>query len=422
MFPTAQSSEFSAGFMSTMRFRAAQFRMSARLACAVVLLFLGVRHAPAQDSALETQYAAAQRAMAEGRYAEAQRAYESLVQSNPNVAELHANLGVLYFQQKMYEQSVRELRRALQLKPGLSKSAAILAMSQSELGKYSEALPGLEKGFHSSDPDIKRMCGLQLERAYTGLKRDNNAVEMALELGRLYPDDPEVLYHNGKIFGNFAFLTMQRLWAAPDSVWKHQAEGEAFESQGAFEEAIGQYHDVLARDPRRPGIHYRLGRVLLSRSRKTGSAEDLSAAAKEFQQELEIDPTHANSAYELGEIDRGAGQLKDAQRYFEMALKYYPDFEEAHQGLAATLLALQQPEPAAEHLKRAIGLDPGNEVSWWRLSQAERALGNAEEQKKALAEFQRLHSKPKAQEHEADRNLFSSDEVTEQKVDPASAQ
>lgn len=43
------------------------------------------------------------------------------------------------------------------------------------------------------------MCGLELERAYTGLKRDSKAVEVAMELNRLYPDDPEILYQTGKV-------------------------------------------------------------------------------------------------------------------------------------------------------------------------------------------------------------------------------
>src|SRR5713226_6303062 len=85
-------------------------------------------------------------------------------------------------------------------------------MSLSELGRYNEALPGLEKGFRrSTDPALKRLAGLQLERAYTGLKRDSKAVEVALELNRLYPEDPEVLYHTGRLFGNFAYLSMRKL-------------------------------------------------------------------------------------------------------------------------------------------------------------------------------------------------------------------
>ena len=58
----------------------------------------------------------------------------------------------------------------LKLKPSLAKTEVFLAMSLSEVNRYQEALPGLEKGFRGSfDPEMKRLCGLQLERAYTGL-------------------------------------------------------------------------------------------------------------------------------------------------------------------------------------------------------------------------------------------------------------
>ncbi|MBV9341943.1 MAG: tetratricopeptide repeat protein, partial [Acidobacteria bacterium] len=200
---------------------------------ALIVLCLLVCVSAAQESAsLEEKYSRAQRALTAGNYPEAEQAFEKLAQANPGIAEIHSNLGLIYFEERKFDQAVPELRRALKLKPSLSKSATVLAMSLSELGYYNEALPGLEKGFQSSETEIKRMCGLQLERAYTALQRDSKAVEVALELNRLYSDDPEVLYHNGKIFGNFAFLAMERLaQVAPASVWRHQALAEASESQ-----------------------------------------------------------------------------------------------------------------------------------------------------------------------------------------------
>ena len=139
------------------------------------------------------------------------------------------------------------------------------------------------------DPEMKRLCGLHLERTYTGLNRDSDAVKVGLELNRLYPNDPEVLYHNGRIFGNFAFLTMQRLaQVAPDSVWRHQAAAEAYESQGSYDSAISEYRQVLAAEPNRAGVHYRLGRTLLA----TVPANQFAGRprrrqSKEFEQELQ---------------------------------------------------------------------------------------------------------------------------------------
>src|SRR5262249_10771728 len=155
------------------------------------------------DAEIERYSQEGQKALAEARYPDAEQAFEKLRTLEPDVPEIYANLGLIYFQEKKFEQAVPSLQHALKLNPALPNLDTLLAMSLSEWGRSREASAGLEKGFHhSSDPAIKRMCGLQLERAYTGLKQDSNAVEVALELDRLYPDDPEILYHNSKIIGN----------------------------------------------------------------------------------------------------------------------------------------------------------------------------------------------------------------------------
>jgi tetratricopeptide (TPR) repeat protein len=380
---------------------------------------LDIRAQISRSDSLQQYYEAGEKALAENRYGDAQRAYEELRRLAPGTAEVHARLGLIYFQERKFEQAVASLRQALKLKPSLPKLDTLLAMSLSGLGRYTEALPGLEKGFQQSiDPAVRRMCGLQLARAYTGLQRDSKAVEVALQLNRLYPDDPEVLYHTGKVYGNFAYLTMHKLaQVAPESVWRHEAAAEAFESEGANEFAIPEYRQVLALDPHRPGIRYRLGRTLLARSEKTKSPEDTAEAAKEFEQELQQEPGNANAAYELAEIHRNAGEVEEARKFFEMALKYYPNFEEAHLGLASVLMIEHKPEVALPHLQKAIALNPENQVSWYRLGQVERALGNVEEQQKALREFQRLQSQ-EARRKQAARELFSPQEVTKQKLDP----
>ncbi len=360
------------------------------------------------------------KALAEQRYAEAENAYEKLVKLDPGIAEVHANLGLIYFQERKYTQAVQALHQALKLKPNLLSAEYFLAMSQSELGRYEESLPRLEKGFkRADDPGLKRLLGFHLERAYTGLRRDREAVDIALELTRLYPNDPEVLFQTGRLCGNFAYLAMQRLsQVGPDSVWRHQASGELFESQGHYQLAIREYRQVLALDPGRPGVHYRLGRALLSHSQEPnteGAASERLEALKEFQQELELDPTNANAAYELGEIHRKSGQLDKAREFFEIALKYYPDFQEAQVGLGRVLIAQREPKLALPHLRKAISLNPEDEVCYYQLLHAYKALGNVAEQQKALAEFQRLQTQ-KSRHEERLMEAFSPREVTKQKL------
>ena len=359
-----------------------------------------------------------QSALAAGRYAEAEKAFDQLRKLEPNVAEVHANLGLIYFQQRKFEEAVPTLRRALKLKPALVKSDNLLAMSLSEIGHYNEAVPGLDKCLHHSpDLEIQRMCGLELQRAYTGVKKDDKAVEVAMQLNRLFPNDPEILYQTGKIYGNFAFLTMEKLaQVAPTSVWKHLAAAEAHESQGSYYQAIPEYNEVLKLDPQRPGIHFRIGRSLMGRYWQRHSADDLAAAEKEFEQELQIDPANANSAYELGELRRKANRFDEAQQYFERALQHYPDFPEAQLGLAAVLQAKRLPDQAVVHAQRAVAIDPENEVGWYRVAQIQKSLGNSAEQEKAMAEYRRLHDRS-SQQHGLEP-VFSPREVTKQEVEP----
>jgi tetratricopeptide (TPR) repeat protein len=373
----------------------------------------------ADPQVLQQYFERGQSALVANRYDEAERIYQEVLKLAPGTAEVHANLGLIYFHQRKFEQAIPALRQALKLKPTLTRSETLLAMSLSEIGQYSDALPGLQRGFRSPDPATKRMCGLQLQRAYTGLQRDRKALDVALQLNDLYPDDPEILYQTGKIYGNFAFLTIRKLAeVAPTSGWRYLAIAEANESKGAHDAAIGGYGTVLAGYPNWPGVHYRLGRTLLARALQSNSAEDKNAAFKEFEQELQLDPANANAAYEIGEIHRAAARFDKAREYFEIALKYYPGFEEAQLGLANALMSLQMPEKALPHLQAAITLNPDNPVSWYRLTQLHAKLGNETDRQKALAEFQRLRKQESAQQG-AGMQVLSSNEVTKQQVEPS---
>jgi len=393
---------------------------------AVCSSFLLLLHAPGSILVAQTPDALTRlsqegaKALSEHRYADAERAYEQLRDLSPGIAEVHASLGVVYFQEGKFALAVSALRQALKLKPSLPKASVLLAMSLSELGRFDEALPGLEQGFKQrTDSVLRRAAGLQLQRAYTGVERHADAVNVAVQLVQLYPQDPEILYQTSRLYANFAFLTLRTLAAvAPDSLWVHLAAGEANESQGLFVAALKEYRAALAIDPKRPGIHFRLGRVLLALAEQGTTAADREAEAlKEFAQELQDDPTNANAAYEIAEIHRKAGDLSGAQTFFETALTHYPDFEEALVGLGRSLIALQKPKLAIPFLSKAIALNPKSEVAYYQLAQAHRALGDTAAQEKALAMFEQLRS---ASERDTAAGTLSRPEVTKQKLDPKS--
>ncbi|HEV2419584.1 MAG TPA: tetratricopeptide repeat protein [Terriglobia bacterium] len=364
------------------------------------------------NAALLQQYSEeAQAAMAAKHYDDAAKDYQKLIQLDPGIGEIYSNLGLAYFQEEKYGRAISAFQQALKLKPGLLNAKYFLAMSLTELGQDEKALSVLEQGFRNTqNPELKRLLGLHLETAFTGLGRDGEAVSVAIDLTRLYPNDPEVLYQTGRLCGNFAFLSMQRLQqVAPESVWRHLASGDVFESQGDYALAIREYRRVLALDPDRPGIHYRLGRVLL-RSKQPGSQAE---ALKQFEQELEMDPTNGSAAYEAGEIYRKMGQLNKAQRLLENALEHYPNLEEAQVEMGRVLIAEKQPQLAVAHLQKAISLNPEDDVAFFQLAQAYHGLGNAVEQQKALAEFQRLQGQKARHQEKLSVGAYTGQGATE---------
>lgn len=387
-------------------------------ACGVLAaaLFLSplCSRAAAQEDASDRYADEGQRAMAEGRYGEARTDFEQLAKLHPEVAEVHATLAAIYFQLREYDLAVKSVHAAQKLKPGLPKLDSLLGLSLAEMGRFSEALPHLEKGFkQTADADERRMCGLQLLRAYTGLGRDADAMEAALSLNKLYPDDPEVLYHTGRIYGNFAYIVMTKLHdKAPNSIWMLQASGEANEAQKDYASAIVAFNHVLELEPKRPGVHYRLGRVYLTRFREDAKAEDRDAAVREFTAELAIDPGNGNAAYELAVLSQQSGNLEQARTLYEQVIERFPNFEEALVGLGGIYIETQKPKSAVAPLERATKINPEDEVAWYRLSQAERGAGNREAAQKAMAEFQKMRSSTPG----TLRKPNAPDEVTPQQI------
>jgi predicted Zn-dependent protease len=233
-------------------------------------------------------------------------------------------------------------------------------------------------------------------------------------MNRYYPDDPEVLYHTGRIYGNQAYVVMMKLHdKAPNSIWMLQAQGEANESQKNYDAALVSFKNVLELDPKRPGVHYRMGRIYLSRLKELGKQEDKEAAAAEFESELKVDPDNGNARYELGVVADQDGKLDVARQQFEQVLLRYPESEEALVALGGCYLEMSKPSEAVAPLERAARFRPDDEVAWYRLSRAQRANGDMDGAAKSMATFRKIHDPNQT----GQKGPNSKAEVTPQRLD-----
>jgi tetratricopeptide (TPR) repeat protein len=266
-------------------------------------------------------------------------------------------------------------------------------VAQAKSGHCKEAIPVLKKGMEATnDKELKREAGFAGVRCAMRLNATDAALYFLQFLNHEFPNDPDVLYvavHTYSDLSTGASLELAR--KAPSSYQAHQLNGEALEVQGKWDEAAKEYEVVLKQNPHLAGIHYRLGRVLLSKSNFTTA--DAQEAKQQFQQELEIDPSNAGAEFVLGVLARRDEHLGEAVGHFSRATQLDAGFGDAFLELGSALIALKQFSEAIPPLESAVRLQPENPATHYNLATAYNRAGRKEEADKEFAIHRQLIAK-----------------------------
>jgi tetratricopeptide (TPR) repeat protein len=252
-------------------------------------------------------------------------------------------------------------------------------------GHCAEAVPLLRKSIRNvPDPDLKKKAGLAGLRCAMTRNQPYDAIEFLQVLGRDFPRDPEVLYQATHAYSDLSIRASQDLLhEAPFSYQVHELSAESLEVQGKWDDAAAEYRKILEIDPNLRGIHYRLGRVLLSHPNPT---PELTQEAKlNFEKELKIDPQNAGAEYVLGELARQADQWPDAIDHFSRATKLDAGFAEAYLGLGSSLSSEKRFAEAVSPLETAVQLQPENPVAHYDLAIALTRAGRKQDAEREFA-------------------------------------
>jgi tetratricopeptide (TPR) repeat protein len=249
-------------------------------------------------------------------------------------------------------------------------------------GRCKEALPILKKASAEiTTKDLKYDVLMSTARCAIGLEQTEIAVRALLDLSRSFGKDPEVLYLTTHYYSELALKASHELAAAaPSSAQAQQLEAEAFESRGEWDKAITQYRKILEQNPQRHGIHYRMGRLFL-----TKTPADSDDAKKEFEEELKIDPNSAASEFLLGEISRQAGQWEEAIRRFRRATKLDEGFVEAYLALGISMNAAGKFADAVAPLEVYVKMQPDDPAGHYQLATAYARTGRKQDAQREMA-------------------------------------
>jgi tetratricopeptide (TPR) repeat protein len=271
----------------------------------------------------------------------------------------------------------------------LSGQAIKLALD----GRCAEAMPLLKQAAAGSlEQESKRLVGKAGVRCSMLLSRQDDATIFLNRLLQEFPHDADVLFLAVHVYSDLSQMNSQALMnSAPDSQEVIQLNAENFEKQRDLQKAIAEYRVLLQRAPNMPGIHYRIGGLILAQPGNATSAED---ARKEFEEELKTYPQNAGAEYYLGELSRQADNTPEAIEHFSRAAKLYPSFAEAHFGLGRSLLDSDKAADAVAPLETATKLAPENPTIHFTLATAYQRVGRKEDAAREFALRKNVSGRP----------------------------
>lgn len=370
------------------------WRIRARRLLPLLLLALpaasaGQQTLAAAPPAVSEAVARGDQALQQSHFQQAEAEFLTALATAPNLAQVRANLGLAYYAGHQYQQAAAAFQQALRQQPSLRTPRTFLPLSLAALGRCREAEAGLRQQFHTN-PDLKlrRILGLSLQRCLESTGDQSALLAVTGELVQRYPNDADVLYESGRIYGQLSSaLYLRILKGAPHSPRGYQLTGQVLASEGKWRQAIQSDRQALQLAPAMTGLHLQIATLLLTHSTDPDAWQE---ADKELRQELQVAPDSAPAEYELGEVWRKHGQLQPALQAFRHALDLEPALVDARLSLAKLLRQQHHPQQAVQVLEPALRDQPANPEVHFLLAQLYRDLGQSGPAQQEMRKFQQL--------------------------------
>jgi tetratricopeptide (TPR) repeat protein len=266
------------------------------------------------------------------------------------------------------------------------------ALSLAEQGHCGESIPALKRAMTGQVPvATRKQAGVVGVRCSLAVDDRDSTLDFIHLLNKQFSQDPDVLFVIVHAYSDLSTRTAQDLGrTAPQSLAAHKLNAEALEMQGKWEPAQLEYEGMIEKEPSARGIHFLLGRLLLSRP--DAGPDAMERAKQEFLKEVQIDPSNAGAQYILGELARRDDKCDEAISRFSQAAKLDPNFAEAHLGWGLCLVTVKRYEEAIPPLRVAERLSPRNPTVHYALATALDRSGHKAEAEKESAIHRSLNS------------------------------
>jgi tetratricopeptide (TPR) repeat protein/peroxiredoxin len=215
-----------------------------------------------------------------GYFDQAVREFSLALESNPDYAEVHYNLGTLYLKQGKPEEARRHLERALELRHEYPDALNNLGLLAAQGGDSPAAIRYFQQAIEQR-PDYA-LAFYNLGNVYRREQHFSEAKQALERAVALAPDDPEVNYGIGMLYAQLDDLDgalkywQQALALRPDYPEALNNLGVLFLRQGRMAEAQEQFQKAIRAAPDFDQPYLNLARLYVTQGDKTRAREILT--------------------------------------------------------------------------------------------------------------------------------------------------
>jgi tetratricopeptide (TPR) repeat protein len=234
-------------------------------------------------------------------HAQAAQAYSKGIELNPLDAGLYTGLGKTFAGLGQHKKAIEAYREALKLRPRSASLRNFLGAAQLETGQLDVAVEVLREAVRLSPDYAEAHSNLGI--AYHRLGRRAEAEAEFRKALAIQPDSPEFKQNLEITLSRPAEPSLEELERAvreaPNSARAHFNLGSAYGNRGDLTRAAQQFQQALQLDSSNPLIHYAIGLLHYQKGDREG-------ARRAWKRAVEVDPTYAPAKQRLDELTRAA--------------------------------------------------------------------------------------------------------------------
>ncbi len=320
------------------------------------------------------------------RTADALRMATELSAQGKNNVQVHFSLGVMLASEQQYKPAQLELEKADALQPETFEILYNLGQDLLRNGDYSKAELTLTRALKLKPESPETMY--LLAQVLTNESRPLDALDLLLRAYKIAPENTDVIFLMAKVsmsqnyFEDAIPLLESGIQIAPQRVDLRAALGESYFMAGKIDKAIGEFKKLLELENSARSYTF-LGLSYLNLGR-------FDEAKQYFEQGLKLDAHNSTCLFNLGFIAERQGDAAGAEKMFQDALRWNPDYPDALLELANLRMAAKRLPEAEELLRRYVKVSRDPATGYYKLAMVERSLHETEAADRDLTVFKTL--------------------------------